>query len=230
MKILVATPVYDGAVMAQQVNCLTTETHLARELGDEIRLSYLPSCSVPAAGRNQIVDDFLKSDCDRLFFLDSDVTFNPGDLIKTCYRPVELVGGCYPFKNKVESYPILWDPEIKYLRLDANGLLEVAGLPAGFLCLSRSVFEKFREAYPDREYDHQGHKFYAYFQYAFSKNGLYSEDNYFCHEWRSIGGKVYLDPELTLTHWDIRPTPYVGHIGNWLKNRSVKEGGLNASL
>lgn len=222
MKIFVAIPVYDGKLQAQTVKCLLEETTIANGFGDELRVNFLPSCAVPAHGRNQLVQFFMDSDCDRLVFLDSDITFNPGDLIKLAHMPPDFVGGCYRFKSEKEQYPISWLPKDE-LWADKHGLLEVAMLPTGFLALSRNVFETFQKAFPGRKYQHWEKEFYCYFQMIFKDGVLHSDDTYFCKEWIEAGGKIFLDPEIALTHWDLNPTPFPGHIGQWLKNRIQKE-------
>lgn len=228
MKIFVAVPTYDGKPPIQTVSCLMNEKTLAGLNGDDLLVSFLPDCSVPAAGRNQLVEDFLKSGFDKLFFVDSDVTFELGALLKLAHKPVDVVGGCYRYKHKTEYYPVTWLDK-KELQWDENKLLEVAAIPTGFLCLSRNVFEKFKKAYPGREYGHMGKQEYAYFQMVFKDGEMHSDDTFFCREWREAGGKVFLDPMLTLTHWDFKPTPYEGHIGNWLKNKNgITKGAENA--
>lgn len=219
MKIFVAIPVYDGKLQVQTVKCLLEETTLANGFGDELRVNFLPSCAVPAHGRNQLVELFLESDCDRLFFLDADITWEPGAILKLCHMPVDIAGGCYRFKCADEKYPIDWlkKPE---LWADENGLLEVAMLPTGFLSLSRKVFEDFRKAYPGREYMHWEKPAYAYFQMFFKNGALYSDDSGFCKEWIEAGGKIHLDPTISLTHWDSFPTPFSGNIGDWLKRNA----------
>lgn len=174
---------------------------------------------MPATGRNQLVQIFMDSDCDRLVFLDSDISFPLGSLLKIAHQPAEFVGGCYRFKMEKEEYPIGWIQEKDELWANEHGLLEVATLPTGFLALSRSVFEKFKQAYPGRECNHQGNPMYGFFQMVFKDGALWSEDTYFCKEWRDAGGKVYLDPEIKLTHWENNYKPFVSHIGDWLKNR-----------
>lgn len=219
MKIFVAIPVYDGKLQVQTVKCLLEETTVANGLGDELRVNFLPSCSVPAQGRNQLVQAFMDSDCDKLFFLDADITFEPGSIVRLAHMPVDFVGACYRYKKSDELYPINWlhKPE---LRADKFGLLEVAMLPTGFLALSRKVFEDFKRRYPGREYEHWGKKAYAYFQMIFKDGCLHSDDTYFCKEWVEMGGKIFLDPEIPLAHWDANPTAYLGHIGNWLKRNA----------
>lgn len=222
MKIFVAIPVYDGKLPVQTAKCLFDEVSVANGLGDELRVNFLPSCSVIAHGRNQLTQMFLDSDCDRLFFLDSDITFLPGNLVKLCHMPFDFVGGCYRYRDKTEAYPISWLPG-EELWANKFGLLEVAMLPTGFLSLSRNVFEKFREAYPNRQYSHWGASMYGYFQMAFKDGTMHSDDSYFCKEWRDIGGKIYLDPEQTLVHWDFNPTPHAGNIGSYIRRNTPKE-------
>lgn len=220
MKIFVAIPVYDGKLQIQSVKSLLDEQIIAQAVGDEMQVRFLPSCSHPAMGRNQLVQDFLDSDSDRLIFLDADVTFEPGSLVKIAHSPVAFVGGAYRFKMDQEMYPVGWldKPD---LWANEHGLLEVKTLPGGFLSISRAVFEFLREKHPDREYEHFGKKAFGFFQMRFEDGHLYGEDSYFCKEWRDAGGQVWLDPEITLTHWDFGK-PFKGHIGQWLKSRAIK--------
>ena len=188
--------------------------------GDELIFRFLSSCSHPAMGRNQLAQDFMDSDAERLVFLDSDVTFELGAILKISKYPVDFVGGAYRFKLDEEKYPVGWLDK-KELWANELGLLEVGTLPGGFLSLSRKVFETLKSAHPEREYEHFGKKSHCYFQMPFANGHLCGEDSFFCLEWRAQGGQVFLDPELTLSHWDFNK-PYVGNIGNWLKSR-IKE-------
>lgn len=222
MKILVAIPVYDGKLPVETVRCLLEEQILAAAGGDEMIFRFLSSCSHAAMGRNQLAQDFLTSDAQRLVFLDADVTFAPGSILKIARSPVDFVGGAYRFKMETEKYPVGWldTPE---LWANEHGLLPVASLPTGFLSLSRTVFERLRAAHPDRWYLHFEKRFHAFFLMPYQDGTIYGEDTYFCKEWRELGGRVFLDPELSLTHWDYN-RPYPGHIGNWLK----RQAGLSA--
>ncbi len=221
MKILVSTPTYDGKISVEVVRCLFNEQLLAVEMGVDIQLQFLSGCSHAAMGRNQLATNFMKSDCDKIFFLDSDVSFAPGSIVKLSLFDVDFVGGAYRYKFDAENYPIGW-PDCKELWSNEKGLIEVKSLPGGFLCISRNVFETFQKSFPDRSYEHFGKESFAYFQMRFENGLLWGEDSYFCKEWTDLGGKVYLYPELELTHWDSNRA-YKGHIGNWLKSRPKGE-------
>lgn len=216
MKISVGLPVYDGKVMAQQTACLLAETSLAHLTGDSLNVRFLGSCTNLAFGRNHLVHEFLESGDDALVFLDADVTFKPGELLKLAHHPVDMVGGAYRLKEEKERYPInlLQEPRPP----GPNGLVEVAMLPTGFLKLTRAVFDRYRAHYPGREYKVWDKSYYCYFQIPFEGGSLFTEDSYFCKELLAKGERMYLDPELTLTHWQGN-IPYVGHIGNWYRKR-----------
>lgn len=214
MKILVAMPVYDGKVPVETVKSLLDERAAALVFGDDFHLQFLPGCSHPGQGRNQLAQAFMDSDCERLVFLDSDVTWEPGHLLKLAHYPVDFVGGCYRHKKPEESYPVHWmpDPELKGLRSNELGLIEVAGLPGGFMSLSRNVFDKLKAAHPSRHFEFMGHKMHGFFEMPFNTG----EDGYFCKSWIDLGEKIFLDPRIRLTHWSFAPTPYTGSIGDWL--------------
>lgn len=220
MKVHVAVPAYDGKVCVETARALLNEQTAALVAGIELEVSFAPGCSLITAARNQIVAGFLNTDADRLVFIDSDVSWEPGELLKLASHPVDFVGGAYRYKQEPEAYPVGWITERAELIADPEtGLLEVDTLPAGFLALNRAVFERLHEAFPGRDYEHFGQTFTAYFHAPYRDGRLYGEDAAFCADWRAIGGEVWLDPELSLTHVG-GVNRYAGHIGDWLRNRT----------
>lgn len=228
MKIAVSIPVYDGKLPVQTAAHLFEELALARQMGDVVTIRFNPNCSNVVMGRNVLAKMFLDSDEDRLFFLDSDVTWTPGAILRLCHMPVDFVGGAYRLKlDHKEEYPVRWldQPDVTGITLsDKSTLLDVGGIPGGFLSLSRDVFTKLEAAHPGRRVNHFEDDFHAYFQMPFHHGLLWGEDSYFCKEWVEAGGKIYLDPSLELTHWDFN-RPYCGHVGKWLqKNGGIPRG------
>jgi hypothetical protein len=223
MKIFVAVPLYDGKLDYRLVNCLLAESIFAERCGDELRVNYIGGSAGIAHARNQLVTMFLESDCDRMVFLDSDITFKIGSLVKIAKQKEEIVVGAYRIKDSFETYPIEWLIN-KELWANENGLLEIDRGPTGFMSIKRCVFDKILEAKPDRKTEvYKGKYNYFFFQMPIENGVLVGEDFYFCREVRDLGMKIYLDPELELTHYGHKPTPFIGHIGKWLKNRTPKE-------
>lgn len=215
MRLHVGIPAYDGKVGVETVRALLNERGAAFLLNIDMRVSLLPGCSLITMARNQMAAEFLASDADRLVFVDADVSWEPGDLIKLAMHPVDVVGGAYRFKKAAEDYPVRW--------LDAperrDGLLEVETLPGGFLAISRRAIERLREAHPERAYEHEGQRFHGFFHAPIEAGRIWGEDTAFCNDWRQIGGQVWLDPDLTLTHTGGAHN-YTGHVGDWLASRA----------
>jgi hypothetical protein len=194
---------------------LLNEQAASLTLGDELSTVFAPGCSLITYARNHLVREFLKSDADKMVFVDADVAWEVGCLLKLARYPVDVVGGAYRYKDEKEGYPVRWLNKAE-LWANEQGLLEVETLPGGFLCLSRAVFERLRDVFPGRSYMHGEEAFWAYFHAPFHDGKLYGEDAAFCSEWRQAGGKVWLDPELTLTHLE-GGRAYTGMIGRWIQ-------------
>jgi hypothetical protein len=215
MKVFVAIPAYDHKIACETARSLLHEQGAATALGMELQVSFIPGSSLITQARNQAVRAFIDSDADRMVFVDADVAWDVGALLKVASHPVEFCGGAYRYKDEHEGYPVGWIDERDELWADPKtGLLEVAMLPGGFMSLSRSVFAKLAAAHPSRVYSFHGHLFHAFFHCPPGDG----EDGAFCRDWRDTGGQIWLDPELSLTHVD-GAHKYAGHIGNWLKSR-----------
>lgn len=213
--LFVAIPAYDRRITVETVRSLLNEQAAAALLGIELQVGFIPGCSLIAHARNQAVSEFLASDATRLVFIDADVAWEPGALIKLAQHERDFVGGAYRFKQDEEAYPVEWLDKTGTQPLVAvDGLLAVSSLPGGFLSLSREVFARLELAFPNRTYIHGGKPFRAFFHCPPGSG----EDGALCADWRSTGGDVWLDPELTLTHVE-GGTKYTGHIGKWLKGR-----------
>lgn len=151
------------------------------------------NCHVDDA-RNRVAQAFLKSDCTHLLFLDADVSWQPEALLALCRHDLPVVGGVYPKRRDTDEIPCrLLDgatPE--------NGLLEVEGLPTGFLKISREALEKVAEV--SESYNSDGETTHLIFQRTLENGTRWGGDLNFCNVWRRLGGKVYADVTLRLGH------------------------------
>ena len=131
--------------LAQSMKELTLKGH---DLELEI---YSENCHVDD-GRNRLVRDFLLSGCRQLIFIDSDIRWEPKDLESLILHKKEVVAGIYPLKSETEGYPVRHLPGDIYSNQD--GLIEVDGVPTGFLKINRTVLEKLDEVsehYPSKD-------------------------------------------------------------------------------
>lgn len=213
MKIFVGIPAYDHKFHYATAMALLDEQFYAKKQGHSFVINSVGGCSSVHIARDKVAQDFLDSDCDTLFWLDSDVAWERGALTSIATRKEEFVGACYPYKQEPLAFPITW--RANEITKNESGLCEALSLPGGFMATRRSVFKKLREAGIGKEYEHWGRKYYAYFHCP-PGNG---EDATFCEDWRKIGGTVWVDIELTLSHWE-GGRAYSGRLGDWLRKRT----------
>ena len=156
------------------------------------------NCHVDDA-RNRIVQEFLLSDCTDLVFLDADVSWQAKDLVKLCQHDADIIGAVYPFRreDKKDDMPVRMLPGA----VAENGLLEVEGLPTGFLRIKRHVIETL--AAQCESFDgNNGHDTMTplLFQRTLIAGTRWGGDLNFCNLWRAQGGKILCDPEITFGH------------------------------
>ena len=93
-----------------------------------------------------------------------------------------------------------------------NGLLQVKHLGTGFMLIQRAVLEKMSDALPELKYDDdinvlqgtENDHLYAFFNCEIhklsAKNHYLSEDYMFCKRWTDMGGAIFADISVPLTH------------------------------
>lgn len=155
------------------------------------------NCHVDDA-RNAVVRDFLDSDCTELVFLDADVSWEPQTLVALCQIDRDLVGGVYPYRRESdeETMPVRHLPTIA---ADTDGLIEVEGLPTGFMRIKRVVLETMAATAKHYLKD-DGKPHPVLFERDYFGSGRRGGDIHFCMTWREMGGKLYAAPELRLGH------------------------------
>lgn len=222
-KLYIAIPSYDGRLFAQffislmqflmtgspalsappYINILTGESHINR-------------------ARNRIVKGFLETDATHLLFIDSDISFKPEDITRLLSHDLPIVGGLYPKKEVGEPQWVVNALE-EGSEADADGLQEVKYVGTGFMLIARSVFELMIHentlvrypsihdptevtmmktchiAYEDDSSARLG-TIWNFFHAGIVGNRFLSEDWYFCHEWKRMGGKIYADTKVQLGH------------------------------
>jgi hypothetical protein len=221
-RIYVAIPAYTGQIHLATMRSLMTDWKALRERGDGMELYDEAGNPYIADARAQMVSCFLDSGADELIFIDSDVSWEAGALLRLIDAPVDVVAGIYPFRADPIAYPIDWLPE-KAIPYDAaTGLIQVRGVPAGFMKISRDCLVKMVAAYQDLEFhcekapNKTAWALFGGYRVDGGRNKL-GEDYAFCARWRDIGGKVWAMPEIKMGHCGFKT--FHGSLGEWLRNR-----------
>ena len=175
------------------------------------------NCHVDDA-RNSAVREFLKTDCTDLVFIDDDVGFEPEDLYALVMADADVVGGVYPKKQDETDFPVFLEGGPLHGK---NGLVEVQGLPTGFMRIRRHVLEKLCEG-AESFIGQAGDPipYHVIFERVIDGNRRWSGDYAFCRKWRALGGKLYAMPEMKFTHTGLKS--WSGSLGAfWRKKHGV---------
>ena len=78
-KIFVATPMYGGMCGGQYTKSTADLATMCTKYGVELSFFYLFNESLITRARNYLVDEFLRSKCTHLMFIDADIEFYNSD-------------------------------------------------------------------------------------------------------------------------------------------------------
>jgi hypothetical protein len=225
-KVFIAIPCYSGKLPYYTHSAVSICYSEAAHLGIEIAISIRALDSMITRCRNVLLAQFLASDATELLFIDADVAFGNGVFARLMSHQVDVVAGIYPARGEPEQYPVRPLEGCLMYSAEHPGLMEVEAVPAGFLRISRHAAERLVEAFSDDWYEDktaQGLKIYNIFDFKLQGREYWSEDYLFCQRWREIGGKVWIDPDLPLSHTGEKV--FSGHFGDFLRRRLAEQQG-----
>ena len=178
-KLFLAAPMYGGQCAGMFAKSVADLTAYCTSHGIEMRSYFLFNESLITRARNYCVDEFMRSGCTHMMFIDSDIGFDPKDVLGMLALQGEdteydVLAGPYPkkciswekIKLAVDKGIADEDPNIleRYvgdyvfnpkggggsIRIDIP--VEVSEVGTGFMMTRRSAFEKFEKAYPQYSY------------------------------------------------------------------------------
>jgi len=179
-SLFIATPMYGGMNHGLYMKACLDLQGLLIAYGVQVKFSFLFNESLITRARNYLVDEFLhRSDCTHFLFIDSDINFDPRDVVALLALDRDIIGGPYPkkaIKWKSVKTAITKNPDIDPQMLEkvvgdyvfnpvkgtaqfsVSEPLEVLEIGTGFMMVKREVFKKYEDAYPEYRYkpDHVG--------------------------------------------------------------------------
>ena len=250
-RVVILTPCYGSACFVNYVACLLQTISLCNMVDIPIRVEFCRNDSLVSRARNNLIAKAMYDESITHFmFIDSDITWNPVDLLKLIVANKPLVGGVYPIKNynfksligegpvpngnvvnewlshkrQTDFKDLISDQDYiqhRLLRYNINhisnvlevqnNLTQVKHLATGFMLIQRQVLTKMAQAFPSTKYTddvgflHGDENKYAYalFDCGVEDGHYYSEDWLFCSRWSKMGGQVWIDVTVNLTHTGI---------------------------
>lgn len=141
-----------------------------------------------------------QTDADFIFYIDSDIIFEPQDFDRIVSHSLPVVGGIYPKKSiRLEGCYNAMPGAL----VDERGLLDAKHAGNGFLCISRAAAQMFIKHHGAKiEYrgDPDPELRWDFFPFG-AVNGAYkSEDWYFCERARECGLSVKIDTTVQVKH------------------------------
>jgi hypothetical protein len=177
------------------------------------------SSNLPKA-RNALCAWFLTSEFDDLLFIDDDMAWKAGAVIRLLASDKPIIGAVGRRKaDKVTWCLRFLEGSQNSLHQDEFGALEVEMLGTGMLKISREALQGIIAARPDLKHTNPDDDmpaevaahYYRFFRFGDQDEG---EDYMFSALWRSLGGSVWVDPEIELGH--IGEKEYLGRFADIL--------------
>jgi glycosyltransferase involved in cell wall biosynthesis len=178
-KLFLAVPMYGGQCAGMFTRSVADLSAVCTKHGIPLQLFFLFNESLVTRARNYCVDEFMRSGATHLMFIDSDIGFNPQDVIamlamQSDESPYDVIGGPYPKKciswekikqavdkgmadenpNQLEKYvgDYVFNPKTTQREIPLNQPVEVLEIGTGFMMVRRKTFEDYQKAYPHLYY------------------------------------------------------------------------------
>lgn len=196
-RVMLATPVI-GQPVAGYTHSLFHTAIALEKAGIQAEYCLLQNDCHVDDSRNAIVERFLNSRCEYLFFIDSDIEWEPHQLIRILSHEKAVCAGIYPFKEDNPGYPVAYLPgETK----EADGLIEVLAVPTGFLCIHADVLaDVARSCEWFKPKETSTRKLPLIFERKVDGGLRRGGDYQFCKLARCAGYSIFVDPNIDLAH------------------------------
>lgn len=206
---------------ALTVRSLLGTFSLCHKLGIPCQLGAVAGSSVIPWARDEVVDLFMKSDANRLFWIDSDMAWEPEDFMRLLAMSQQRAVICatYPAKTDPPTFYVLHDKS-RPLEADDLGLVEIMGAGLGFAVMQREVIERLVANAPQVLDEANNRRLAEVFRVESMEHPergrvRRGEDMAFFADIRALGYSVLLDPDVNPCH--IGPKVYTGSIRDALK-------------
>lgn len=173
-KLFVATPMYGGQCGGIYSKSIADLSAVCAKYQIPLQLYFLFNESLITRARNYCCDEFMRSDAKHLMFIDSDIGFDPQDIIAMMALQIQsdeydIIGGPYPKKciswekikravdkgvadenpNVLDKFvgDFVFNPKGGQTQIALSEPVEVLEIGTGFMMIKKEALLKFSEAY-----------------------------------------------------------------------------------
>lgn len=158
-------------------------------------------CPYISAARANMLRKAMDAYADVIVFIDHDLSWDPGDLLKLIETEGDVVAGTYRFKReKVEYMGAVIPNADRRPIVREDGAILAHSIPAGFLKITRHGVNRFIEKYPELCFGERFAPCVDLFNHGAIEFVWYGEDYAFAKRWRERCGEIWLVPDLNITH------------------------------
>jgi len=225
LHLVIGTPMYGGMCTSEYTDSLLKLSESCNKSGVKLTTIFLGNESLIQRGRNTIAHHFMNlPDATHLLFIDADIKFRVEDIVKMIKADKELIIGPVALKGynweEIRMAALAGDDDIGR----TGGVFNINTLPGiemeneetpfeiehggnAFMLIRKDCFTALEPQTPI--YTNGGRslpdgvEIKDYFRVEINKdtNHLLSEDYFFCHSYRQIGGKVWCAPWVETGHF-----------------------------
>jgi hypothetical protein len=209
-SVMIATLIARDPTVQYMVSLLKTNNMLTN-YGIPFGVEFHCGSSNLPRGRNALVARFLASNYTDLIMIDDDMGWDAGSVIRVLASEQPFLAAAGRKKSiHPNSDPNVWCVQFLdtgCVETDAMGAILAKRVGGAFVKCERSVFERLMAAHP--EWKLEGHEgmpeaerilYHQFYRFDTENHDEIGEDYLFCDRWREIGGQVWVDPSIELSH------------------------------
>lgn len=216
-KVVFCVPVYPKEPYPQTVAALNAEIPFLKESGWIAEVIYQYGLPYISASRSLLLHRALRKDATAIVFIDQDISWEPGDAVKLIETDGGMVAGTYRYKHDEEHYMGgLNEVEEGVAAVREDGCIEALVAPAGFLKVTREAVNLMMTKHPELCCGEASSPHFDMFSHGIMDGEWRGEDTAACMRWWKMGEKVWVRPDLNITHHSA-DRAYPGNLGEYLK-------------
>ncbi len=173
-SLFICVPMYGGMNHGPFMASCLTLTKLLIRYGIKHQFSFVFGESLVPRARNYLADEFMRSGCTHMLFIDSDIIFDARNVLDLLAMDRDVIGAPYPKKSlnwdnirqTLQKHPEISNDDLERIAsgfvfnlaggndgaLHVSQPAEVLELGTGFMMVKREVYQQFTLQYPEQLY------------------------------------------------------------------------------
>lgn len=200
LKVVICTPTLTKPHPAY-LKSLEASIPVLDAAGIEHQTVFEVGCPYISSARATMTKKALDAKADQIIYIDHDVEWEPEGILQLIQLDEHVAAGTYRFKKDEESYMATFktDHEGRPI-VREDGMINADWVPAGFLKVTSKAILELMLGYPELICGQAFNRVIDLFNHGAHKGVWYGEDYAFSRRWNELGHKIWLIPNLNLTH------------------------------